>query len=97
MSVGAKIFLADPSMYLALSGKEGNLREAFAAAALESSGHTVNASKDESKADFVIDSSFDIEVGGHRKSRKSAKFVIRDGIDYPASNMIPLWAMGFGW
>ncbi len=97
LSTGAKLLLADPSLYPALSGKEGNLREAFVVAALQSSGRAVHASKDESAADFVVDGSFDIEIGGLRKNRKRARFVVRDGADYPAPGVIPLWALGFAW
>jgi hypothetical protein len=67
MSVGAIIFLADPSRYPALSGSEGNAREAFAACALESAGMTVHASPDQREADFVINDEFTIEVGVPRK------------------------------
>jgi uncharacterized protein len=38
-----------------------------------------------------------IEVGGASKKIKSADFVIRDDIDYPASNAVPLWLLGMGW
>lgn len=96
-SIGAKLFLADPSLYPALSGKEGNAREAFVACALHSAGHRVYAARDEEEADFLVDDSFLIEIGGSRKPRKKANFVIRDGADYPVPGVIPLWMMGFGW
>lgn len=96
-SIGAKIFLADPSLYPALGGKEGNAREAFAACALHAAGHRVHAAAREEDADFQIDGSFLVEVGGARKPRKKADHVIRDGADYPAAGIIPLWMMGFGW
>lgn len=96
-SIGAKLFLADPSLYLALSGKEGNAREAFVACALSSAGHRVYAARDEQEGDFLVDDSFLIEIGGSRKPRKKANFVIRDGADYPVPGVIPLWMMGFGW
>jgi hypothetical protein len=97
MTVGAKIFLADPSLYPALSGGEGNAREAFVACALESAGMTVHAAPDEREADFVINDELSIEVGGPKKRRKSADFVIRDGADWPAPGIIPLWTLGFLW
>jgi hypothetical protein len=96
-SVGAKLFLADPSLYPALGGKEGNAREAFVACALHSGGHGVFAARDERVADFLVDGSFQVEVGGPRKSRKGADFVIRDGADFPAPGIVPLWMLGFGW
>jgi predicted AAA+ superfamily ATPase len=97
MSVGAKIFLADPTHYQALAGKTGTLREAFAACALGSSGRTINASKDEEVADFIIDGSTSIEVGGWKKNRKRADLVVRDGADWPAPGIVPLWYLGFLW
>lgn len=97
MSVGTKIFLADPTLYSALSGREGNTREAFAACAFQSSGMTVNAASDEREADFLIDDDFSVEVGGTKKNRKKADFVIRDGADWPAPGIIPLWTLGFMW
>lgn len=97
MSVGAKIFFADPSLYPALAGKEGNMREAFVAAALEYAGHSVHSSRDETAADFIVDKDITIEVGGLRKKRKSARYVVRDGADFPAAGMIPMWLLGFGW
>jgi predicted AAA+ superfamily ATPase len=96
-SIGAKIFLADPSLYPALSGKEGNAREAFVACALHSAGHGVQAANDEREADFLVDNAFLVEIGGSRKTRKKANYVIRDGADYPVPGVIPLWMMGFGW
>ena len=96
-SIGAKLFLADPSLYPALSGKEGNAREAFVACALHSAGHTVQAANDEREADFLVDNAFLVEIGGSRKTRKKANYVIRDGADYPVPGVIPLWMMGFGW
>jgi len=38
-----------------------------------------------------------IEVGGASKKIKNADFVIRDDIDYPAGNTVPLWLLGMGW
>ena len=97
MSVGSKIFLSDPSMYPALSGREGNMREAFTACALQSAGHTVHAASDEREADFIMDGGVSIEVGGLRKKPKRADFVVRDGADWPAPGIIPLWCLGFMW
>lgn len=97
LSIGAKLFLADPSLYRAVSGQEGNAREAFVACAIESAGLTIQAESDERRGDFVIDGSIRIEVGGRTKTRKHADIVIRDGIDVPSPGVIPLWALGFLW
>ena len=95
-SVGAKIFFADPNLYSVLAGKEGNTREAYVVSALRDAGRQVQASTDETKADFVIDGRFTAEVGGARKHHKAADFVLRDGADWPAPGVIPLWMLGFG-
>ena len=97
LSIGAKLFLSDPSLYRALSGQEGNAREAFVACALESAGLTIRAESDERRGDFVVAGSIRIEVGGRTKERKSADVVIRDGVDVPSPGVIPLWALGFMW
>ena len=97
LSVGAKVFLADPSLYRALSGQEGNAREAFVACAVESAGMRLHAEPDERRGDFVVDDSIRIEVGGLGKGRKSADVVIRDGLDVPSPGVLPLWSVGFLW
>lgn len=97
LSIGAKLFLADPSLYRALSGQEGNAREAFVACAIESAGMTIHAESDERRGDFIVDGSLRIEVGGRTKERKSADVVIRDGLDVPSPGVLPLWALGFMW
>jgi len=97
LSIGAKLFLADPSLYRALSGREGNAREAFVACAIESAGMTLHAESDERRGDFVVDGSIRIEVGGRTKQRKSADLVVRDGLDVPSPGVLPLWALGFLW
>jgi hypothetical protein len=97
LSIGAKIFLADPTLYRVLGGKEGNAREARGACALQSAAYGVQAAPEESKADVIINQSISIEVGGSRKQRKQADSVIRDGADWPAPGIVPLWCLGFGW
>lgn len=97
MSVGAKMFLADPSLYRALSGMEGNTREAYVACAAESAGRTIHAHTDERRGDFVIDGAITVEVGGSRKGRKHAEWVVRDRIDTPAPGIVPLWMLGMMW
>jgi hypothetical protein len=37
-----------------------------------------------------------IEVGGKNKSPKKADIVVRDDIDLPGKNSIPMWLLGFG-
>jgi len=97
MSIGAKILLADPSLYRALAGADGNRREAYVACAIESAGRTIQAETDERRGDFVVDGSIRIEVGGARKERKQADYVVRDRVDVPAHGVIPLWMLGMMW
>ncbi|MDQ3235665.1 MAG: AAA family ATPase [Pseudobdellovibrionaceae bacterium] len=90
---GAKIFFADPTMYAALSGDLGNVREAFVVAAFKQAGKTVYAADKEVDGDLVIDGML-VEVGGKQKKRKKADFVIRDDSERPIGNGIPLWSLG---
>jgi len=95
-SIGAKIFFADPNLYTVLAGKEGKTREASVVSTLRDAGRLVQASPDETKADFVVDGQMTVEVGGARKQRKNADVVVRDGADWPAPGIVPLWMLGFG-
>jgi predicted AAA+ superfamily ATPase len=103
-SVGAKLFFADPAFYSVLHGHEGTSREALVAALCAGAGWDVEASRDESVGDFVITRTGDsgqlrltLEVGGPAKRSKRADFVIRDDLDYPGGNALPLWLLGMGY
>jgi predicted AAA+ superfamily ATPase len=100
-SVGEKLFFSDPAYYPLLRGNPGTAREALVASLCADSGWTVEAAKDETTGDFVITrggsakkEKIRIEVGGVSKKIKNADFVIRDDIDYPSKNAIPLWLLG---
>ncbi len=93
-SIGAKIFLYEPSVYGFFDGNIGNIRESYVAGISMESKHKVFASDNESEYDFLIDK-FKIEVGGKKKKSKNADFVLRDGIDIPDGIVIPLWMLGF--
>jgi hypothetical protein len=54
----------------------------------------VFAADNEREYDFLIDQ-FKVEVGGKNKESKKADFVLRDDVDIPDGNMIPLWMLGF--
>lgn len=97
MSIGAKMLLADPSVYYALAGMEGNTREAYVVCAFESAGRVVYADSDERRGDFVLDDGTTVEVGGRGKSRKQADWVIRDGADIAGQGVVPLWMLGMMW
>jgi len=103
-SAGDKLFFADPSFYSALRGNPGTAREALVASLCADAGWTIETTRDDSTGDFVISKPSDagirklrLEVGGASKRIKSADFVIRDDIDYPAVNAIPMWLLGMGW
>mgnify|MGYP001483004307 CR=1 FL=1 len=103
-TVGAKLFLADPAFYPALNGDAGTAREAMVAMCCASARWSVEASREETHGDFVISRQADngtvsctLEVGGARKNRKNADFVIRDHLDLPSRNAIPLWLLGMCW
>lgn len=91
---GAKIFLADPSLYACLGGNEGTAREAFVVTMLRCAGYPVTACKDEAQGDFEVNG-LKIEVGGASKKRKSADKVIRDDVEFPTETVVPLWLLGF--
>ena len=93
-SVGEKIFFYDPSMYDLYKSDKGNIREAFVATMSRAISDNFFISKDEEKADFLFDN-YMLEVGGKSKKIKSADFVIRDDIELPQKNIIPLWMIGF--
>jgi len=103
-SAGDKLFFADPAFYSVLRGSLGTSREALVASLCADAGWTVETTKDDSTGDFVItrpsvrgSEKLKIEVGGASKKIKNADFVIRDDIDYPAGNTVPLWLLGMGW
>ncbi|MCD6189681.1 MAG: hypothetical protein J7J97_05795, partial [Thermococcus sp.] len=94
-SKGAKIFFSDPVFYYVFEGEVGNFREAFTVFTLREKGR-IWAAKDEKEADFIFDG-IKLEVGGRKKRIKSCDFVIRDDIDLPLKNAIPLWMLGMLW
>lgn len=93
-SVGEKIFFHDPSMYGLYKSAKGNVREAFVATMSRVISDKFFVSKDERRADFILDN-YMLEVGGKSKNIKKADFVIRDDIELPQKNIIPLWMIGF--
>ena len=94
-SKGDKIFLSDPSYYYIYDGEIGNFREAFVVFALKEKGN-VYSIKNEKDGDFIFNG-IKIEVGRKNKKRKNSEFVIRDDLDLPIRNKIPLWVLGLLW
>lgn len=89
---GAKIFLADPSIYNCLDGNLGSARESFVVMCLKEK-YELFASKNEKDCDFIVNN-IKIEVGGRNKKKKNADFIITDDVDIPIKNKIPLWLLG---
>jgi hypothetical protein len=51
-------------------------------------------------ADFIVDGDYSFEVGGSSKGGKQIKdlsnaFLVKDDLEYPVGNSIPLWLLGF--
>ncbi|NUU99618.1 ATPase AAA [Marinitoga sp. 1154] len=92
---GKKIFLSDPAYYYIFKGEIGNFREAYTVFALKEKGE-IFALKKEEDGDFIWNG-IKIEVGGKNKKIKKSDFVIRDDIDLPIKNKVPLWILGFLW
>jgi len=95
-SIGAKLLLQEPSVYGFFGENKGTQREAYVATALSDAGHTLYASANETECDFVI-GDLRIEVGGQKKSAKSADFVVRDNTDLPSGKTIPMWMLGLAY
>ncbi|MCP4158135.1 MAG: hypothetical protein GY757_61110 [bacterium] len=93
-SLGAKIFLYEPSVYGIFGGSTGNIRESFVSVISIESKRSVFAAVNETECDFLIDG-LKIEVGGKKKAIKGADFVVRADIDIPDDKIIPLWMLGF--
>ncbi len=97
-TVGDKLFFGDPVYYEILGGNVGNAREALVAAMVSEAGYTIEAHRDETCGDFMIDiadTQIIVEVGGKKKKFKNADFVIRDDTDVPTGRTLPLWSLGF--
>ena len=94
MSKGAKMLLADPSLYSVLRGNEGTMREAYVVTMARAAGLEVHAHADETQADFIIEGR-SVEVGGRTKQRKKADVVVRAGTELPSPGVLPLWCIGF--
>jgi predicted AAA+ superfamily ATPase len=92
-SIGAKMFLNEPSVYAFLGGNRGTAREAYVATASMESRHKVWAAAKEADYDFLIDDR-KVEVGGKKKDRKNSDYVVRDDVDLPSGRVIPLWMLG---
>lgn len=94
LTKGAKLLLADPSLYAVLGGDEGTMREAYVVTQARAAGLEVFAAPDETKGDFVVGGRL-VEVGGRGKRRTKAEFVVRADVELPSPGVLPLWTVGF--
>jgi len=93
-----KIVLNNTTLLYALSEEKalvGTLRETFFVSQLQTI-HKVNVSK---QADFLVDGTYTFEVGGKGKGQKQIKglenaWTVKDDIELPMLNTIPLWMFG---
>lgn len=93
-----KIYLNNTNFLFALSEKEpekGTIRETFFQSVLKVN-HQINS---DNSVDFIINREFRFEIGGKNKSRKQIKapssWIVKDDLEFPAGESLPLWAFGF--
>ena len=94
-----KIFLENTNLLHALSEEvpnTGTMREVFINNQLREK-HRINQSK---TADFLVDNKYTLEVGGKSKKAKQIAgtenvWLVRDDLERPVGNNIPLWLFGF--
>lgn len=93
-----KIFLQNTTLLFALakeSASSGSVRETFFHS-MVSPKHQLEAPK---KGDFFVDGQYTMEIGGSTKKKQQIKFapnswVVKDGIETGANEILPLWAFG---
>jgi len=94
-----KIFINNTNLLYSLAfekPEKGSLRETFVFSQLMVK-HQVNHPKN---GDFEVDNKYIFEVGGAGKSVRQIinidnAFVIKDDLEFPTSNSIPMWLLGF--
>jgi len=93
-----KVYLNNANLLYALSEESpssGTVREVFFNNQLSVLHRVSHASE----TDFVINGSYYFEVGGKSKKGKqiaglSSAWLVKDDLEYPAGNAIPLWLFG---
>ncbi len=93
-----KIYLNNTNLLFALSeeaAEQGAVRETFFLSQL-AANHTVQMPK---QGDFLVNKKYTFEVGGKNKTEAQIKginhaFVVRDDIETPVGNNLPLWMFG---
>jgi predicted AAA+ superfamily ATPase len=94
-----KIYIDNTNLLFALSEKSpnpGSVRETFVNNQLRVK-HRLTIPV---KGDFAVDDAIVFEVGGKSKTQKqiqhlASAYIIKDGLDYPIGNAIPIWMLGF--
>ncbi|MEQ8879582.1 MAG: AAA family ATPase [Cyclobacteriaceae bacterium] len=94
-----KVYLNNSNLASAISINQpdkGNLRETFFLSQLKVS-HTIQYP---AKGDFMVDGSHTFEIGGKNKTRQQIKefdsgFIVKDDLEFPAGDAMPLWLFGF--
>lgn len=94
-----KVYLNNSNLSSAISINQpdkGNLRETFFLSQLKVS-HTIQYP---AKGDFMVDGSHTFEIGGKNKNRQQIKefdsgFIVKDDLEFPAGDALPLWLFGF--
>ncbi len=94
-----KIYLNNTNLLFALAEQQvdmGNLRETFFLSQLS----TVSKIHMPKQGDFLVDNKFTFEVGGKSKSKKQIariknSWVVKDDLEFPMGNDLPLWMFGF--
>jgi hypothetical protein len=94
-----KVLFENPNIMHSLmtSADVGTIRESFFVNQLKNSGHFIKSHPD---ADYLIDQTTVIEIGGKNKTASqisglSNAFIAADDIEYGYRNKIPLWHFGF--
>ena len=93
-----KIYLNNTNLLYALAEKQvdkGNLRETFFLSQL----NAVHKMAMPKKGDFIVDNKYTFEVGGKDKSKKQIEgiknaWVVKDDLEFPVGNDLPLWMFG---
>jgi hypothetical protein len=93
-----KIFLNNTTLLNALAEQKseiGTVRETFFLSQLQPF-HKVNMPK---QGDFIVNGKYTFEVGGKRISNRQIQgvpnsWVVKDDLEYPVLNSIPLWMFG---
>lgn len=94
-----KIYLNNTNLLYALAEQQvdkGNLRETFFLSQL----NAVSKIAMPKQGDFFVDNKYTFEVGGKDKSKRQITgvknaWVVKDDLEFPVGNELPLWMFGF--